>query len=162
MVFVGAKLAQVGLENGAIDYFHATPVGPISGVFVHANYAEALLGGNYYWPAHELFAYALEILVLLSMAILFAIDMNAWYKMAIVLLASVLFISVGYVLLQNLGIYFDFLIPLVFLLAHASLDQIWEWRRKALDYEKWRRDEPARGELRQIGQPALASEGRDG
>jgi hypothetical protein len=42
---------------------------------------------------------------------------------------------VGYILLQNLGIYFDFLIPLVFLLLHVAVDRILEWRRIALSVE---------------------------
>jgi CHASE2 domain-containing sensor protein len=136
LVFIGSNWHRLGWKTGPLNDSHATPVGQISGVFVHANYAEAILGSNYYWPAHELFAYTFEILVLLPMAILFAVEMKAWKKLVIVATALVLFISVGYVLLQNLGIYFDFLIPLVFLLAHASLDQICEWRNKALAWDK--------------------------
>jgi len=152
LVFIGSNWHRLGWKTGPLNDSHPSPIGPISGVFVQANYAEAILGGNYYWPAHELFAYAFEIVVLLSMAVLFAAELNAWKKLAIVVLASALFISVGYVLLQNLGIYFDFLIPLIFLLVHASLDQTQEWRKKARDCEKWRR----------IAEAAIAREGRDG
>ncbi|MGA3160917.1 MAG: CHASE2 domain-containing protein [Terracidiphilus sp.] len=136
LVFIGSNWHRLGWKTGPLNDSHATPVGPISGVFVHANYAEAILGGNYYQPPPELFAYALEILVLLAMAVLFAVKMNAWKKLAIVVSASLLFIVVGYVLLQNLGIYFDFLIPLVFLLIHVSTDRILEWRRIALACEE--------------------------
>ncbi len=139
LVLIGSNWHRLGWKTGPLNDSHPSPIGPISGVFVHANYAEAILGGDYYWPAHELFAYIFEIVVLLSMAVLFAADVNAWKKLAIVVLASVLFISVGYVLLQNLGIYFDFLIPLVLLLVHVPVDQVREWRKKARDCEKWRR-----------------------
>jgi CHASE2 domain-containing sensor protein len=136
LVFIGSTWHRLGWKTGPLNDFHATPVGPISGVYVHANYAEAILGGNYFWPAHELLAYSLEILVLLSIAVLFAVKMNAWKKLAIVILALLFFISAGYLLLQNLGIYFDFMIPLVFLLLHVSTDRILEWRRIALASEK--------------------------
>jgi len=136
LVFIGSNYHKLGWKTGQLNDSHPTPVGPISGVFVHANYAEAILGGNFVWPAHEAFAYAGEILVLLSMAFVFAIDMNAWIKLAIVVCASLLFISVGYFLLQNLGIYFDFLIPVVFLLLHVSADKVLEWRRIALAAER--------------------------
>jgi len=132
LVFIGSTWHKLSWNTGPLNDSHLTPVGPIPGVFVHANYAEAILGKNYYQPPHELFAYSLEILVLLSMAILFAVKMNAWKKLVVVVVASSLFIVVGYVLLQNLGVYFDFLIPLVFLLFHVSADKILDWRRAAL------------------------------
>jgi len=156
LVFIGSNWHRLGWKTGPLNDSHLTPVGPISGVFVQANYTEAILGGNYYWPAHKLFAYAFEIAVLLSMAVLFAAGLKAWKKLAIVVLASALFISVGYVLLQNLGVYFDFLIPLIFVLGHASVerivDQVQEWRNKSRDCEKWQRTAEA----------ALAGKGRDG
>jgi CHASE2 domain-containing sensor protein len=136
LVFVGSNWHRLGWNTGPLSDTHPTPVGAIPGVFVHANYAEAILGGNYYWPAHEFLAYAVEILVLVAMAAVLAVKMSPWKKLAIVTLAMVLFVSVGYILLQNLGIYFDFLIPVVFLLIHVSADRILEWRQIALDCEK--------------------------
>lgn len=138
LVFVGSNWHRLGWNQGPLNDSHPTPVGPISGVFVHANYAEAILVGNYYWPALEPVAYTLEISVLLSIAFLFAVKMSAWKKLAIVALASAFFITVGYVLLQNLGIYFDFFIPLVFLLLHVSADRILEWRRDALHWQHFK------------------------
>jgi CHASE2 domain-containing sensor protein len=135
LVFIGSAWHRLSWKTGPLADSHITPVGPISGVFVHANYAEAILGGNYYWPVYEPFAYAVEMLVLFAMAIVFAIEASAWKKVGFVLGAAAVFISVGYVLLQNLGIYFDFLIPLVFLLLHVAVDRILEWRRIALSVE---------------------------
>jgi len=132
LVFIGANWHRLAWKTGPMADSHPTPVGSISGVFVHANYAEAILGDNYYVQPPELLAYTVEILVLLSMAILFAGKMNAWKKMTVVVSATLLFITLGYMFLQNLGIYFDFLIPLVFLLLHVSADRILEWRRLAL------------------------------
>jgi CHASE2 domain-containing sensor protein len=136
LVFIGSNWHTLAWNTGLLSDVHTTPVGPISGVFVHANYSEAILAENLSWPAHHMLAYSIEILILFSMALLFAVEMAAWKKLAIVLAASVLFISVGYVLLQNLGIYFDFLIPLVFLLLHFAADQILKWRQIALAAER--------------------------
>jgi CHASE2 domain-containing sensor protein len=135
LVFIGSTWHRLSWKTGPLNDSHITPAGLVSGVFVHANYAEAILGGNYYWPVYEPFAYAVEILVLFAMAIVFAIEASAWKKAAFVVGAAALFISVGYILLQNLGIYFDFLIPLVFLLLHVAVDRILEWRRIALSVE---------------------------
>jgi CHASE2 domain-containing sensor protein len=132
LVFIGSNWQRLAWKTGPLNDSHATPVGLISGVFVHANYAEAILGGNFHEQPPELFAYALEFLVLSSMAILFAVKMKAWKKIAVVMFASLIFITVGYGLLQNLGIYFDFLIPLVFLLLHVCADRVIEWRTLAL------------------------------
>jgi CHASE2 domain-containing sensor protein len=135
LVFIGSTWHRLSWKTGPLNDSHVTPVGSISGVFVHANYAEAILGNNYYWPAHEPVAYSVEILVLFAMAIVFAIETSAWKKAGFVVGAAVLFISVGYILLQNLGIYFDFLIPLVFLVLHAAAHRILEWREIALSVE---------------------------
>jgi len=136
LVFIGSAWHRLGWKTGPMNDAHTTPAGEIPGVFVHANYAEAILGGNYYWPAQEFFAYALEILVLSAMAILLAGQMPAWKKAVVVIVALSVFTVCGYVLLQNLGIYFDFLIPLVFLILHFSIDKILEWRQLALASEE--------------------------
>jgi len=135
LVLVGSSWHRLAWNTGPLNDAHLTPVGTIPGVFVHANYAEAILGGNYYWPAQEFVSYAVEIVVLLAMAVLFAVEMTVWKKVLTVVLAVLVFTTVGYVLLQNLGIYFDFLIPLVFLLLHVAADKILEWRRTALACE---------------------------
>ena len=135
LVLIGSSWHRLGWKTGPLNDAHTTPVGSIPGVFVHANYAEAILGGNYYWPAQEFISYAVEIGILFAMAVLFAVEMDAWKKLSIVLVALLLVATVGYLLLQNLGIYFDFLIPLVFLLLHVAADKILDWRRIALACE---------------------------
>jgi CHASE2 domain-containing sensor protein len=132
LVFVGSNWHQLGWKTGPLSDSHLTPIGPLPGVFVHANYAEAILAEDYYWPAPEWVAYVLEIGVLLAMALLLALEMNPLKTLTIVIVSSLLFIAAGYILLQNLGIYFDFFIPLIFLLLHFSADRILEWRRIAL------------------------------
>jgi hypothetical protein len=144
LVFIGSNWHRLGWKTGPLNDSHPSPVGSISGVFVHANYAEAILGGNYYSPAYEPVGYAFEFAVLLLMAVLFALYSDAWMQLTIVASALVLFISVGYLLLQNLGIYFDFFIPLVFLLLHASAHRICEWRRDAL---QWRDAQAREGRI---------------
>jgi len=136
LVLIGSNWHRLAWGTGPLNDSHLTPVGSISGVFVHANYAEAILETDYHRQPPDWFADAVEGLVLLSMAVLFAGKMNSWKKMAVVVSATFLFITLGYMLLQNLGIYFDFLIPLVFLMLHVLADKVLEWRRIALAREK--------------------------
>ena len=125
LVFVGSNWHRLGWRTGSLSDFHSTPAGLASGVFERANYAEAIPGGNYYWPAHEWFASAVEILVLLPMAIVFAIEMNIWKKMVIVLAASVLFYVGGLPAAAKPWNPYRFLIPLVFLLPHVLRTASW-------------------------------------
>jgi hypothetical protein len=47
---------------------------------------------------------------------------------------------------QNLGLFFDFFIPLTLLGAHAVIDKVLEWRRRSADHAKLLATLKARGE----------------
>jgi CHASE2 domain-containing sensor protein len=136
LVIIGANWHRLAWKTGSLNDVHATPAGPMSGVFVHANYAEAILSGSSFSPAPDVFVYAVETLALLAMVVVLAVEMSFWRKMGIVAAVTLVFAVASYLLAQNLGVYFDFLIPLAFLLAHFCVDNIMEWRRLAGLYEQ--------------------------
>jgi CHASE2 domain-containing sensor protein len=135
LVFVGANWHRYAWRDGPLVDTHMTPVGLIPGVFVHANYAEAIIdGSDLYQPMGEWLAYILEVLVLFAVSLVFVAEMHGVRKIVWLTGLSLLFVVVAYVMLQNLGIYFDYLVPLVLLFAHFGIDKISEWRKIALDH----------------------------
>lgn len=135
IVLIGSTWHRLGWNIDPLNDSHLTPIGNISGVFVHANYIEAILGGNNYPRLPEPVGYLIEATVLLMLAVLFATEMNTLKKAIIVLLALLSFMAIGIFLLQNLGIYFDFFIPVVFLLLHVGADEVIKWRQAAIALE---------------------------
>ncbi len=112
-----------GDEDSVDLYF--TPAGNIHGVYIHANYVEALLNHRVRKPLWGGVATLIDVLCSVIMAIIFALEMPLWAKLVRVLGLCLLLIVLSYFLWQNLGFFFDFFIPVVLLGAHALLE---EWR----------------------------------
>ena len=98
--------------NGSID-LHFTPAGDIPGAFVHANYVEALLSGSVHQQVPEKVALVIEIFCSLVVAIVFALEGSLLGKFGRVLLISIVLVIGSYFLWQNLGLFFDFFIPIL-------------------------------------------------
>lgn len=113
--------------NGSID-LHFTPAGDIPGAFVHANYVEALLSGSVHQQVPETIALVIEIFCSLVVAIVFALEGSLPGKFGRVLLISVVLVIISYFLWQNLGLFFDFFIPILLLSIHAPIEQLRETR----------------------------------
>ena len=141
---IPSKIAIVGSDwnerafgaGGLVDR-HPTPLGEITGVRVHANYVEALIDGNTRKPLPGIAGYIIEFLVLVTFAIFVAIRTNRFYhKMLVVTLGCLVLIFISYVAWQNIGYYFDFFIPVVFLLFHAFFDYFMEIHKEARAFRK--------------------------
>lgn len=113
--------------NGSID-LHFTPAGNIPGAFVHANYVEALLGGSVHQQVPESVALVIEIFCSLVVAVVFALEGSLRRKFGRVLLLSIVLVIISYFLWQNLGLFFDFFIPILLLSIHAPIEQLRETR----------------------------------
>jgi CHASE2 domain-containing sensor protein len=131
IVLVGGTWAELGYRRGQPVDLWPSPVGPIPGVFVHANYVEALLDSRTHVSLPELATRAIELGLLLLCLLAFELRIRVWPKISLVgaVLLSVLLIA--YFAFQNLGLAFDVFIPLLFLVAHAGFEQVLEWRAKA-------------------------------
>lgn len=53
------------------------------------------------------------------------------YKLLAIAVPLLFFAVLGYVFMQNLGVFFEFLLPMVVIAGHFSIDKILEWRRLA-------------------------------
>jgi len=107
---------------------HFTPANWVPGAFVHANYVEALVCGFVHPQLPEFVGTVIEIFFALIVAIIFAREGRLRQKYAQVIMFCVMLVVLTYVLWQNLGLFFDFFIPLVLLSLHAPIEQLRESR----------------------------------
>jgi CHASE2 domain-containing sensor protein len=137
VVIICGMWHQDAYNEGSWVDRHFTPVGRIAGAFVHANYAEALRIGRYYQPVPEWVVIAIEVGVIFGAAlVLTSRKIKPWKKYAVTTLLLVGPALAGYVLMQNLGVFFEFLLPLIVIISHLAADRILEWHRLAMKYKK--------------------------
>lgn len=113
--------------SGSID-LHFTPAGNVPGAFVHANYVEALLSGLVHPQVPEMVTLAIEVFCSLMVAVVFALPGSLRRKFGRVLLLSIVLVIISYFFRQNLGLFFDFFIPILLLSFHAPIEQLRETR----------------------------------
>ena len=94
---------------------------------LHANFVEAILDGRLVSRMGEITLIILEVMLALGGAILFALKLHDGLKWGLVGAVSILILLGSYLLLQNLGVFFEFLLPLLFVGGHALAHQIIEW-----------------------------------
>jgi CHASE2 domain-containing sensor protein len=127
-VIVGAGWHRDAFGQGPVVDLQLTPAGFIGGAFVHANWTEAILDSRVYWQMRGAFAFLVEFLLSVAVAVMFALRIAPWRKALGILIMCVAAIVFGYVLLQNFGLFFDFYIPVVLIVAHAGAAKVIEMR----------------------------------
>ena len=134
IVIIGAGWSKTAYGRGGPADSFATPVGPVRGAFIHANFVEALLDNRTSPPWSEHVREVIEILLAVTLAIVFALlDQPLGKGLGLLALVTVLIIF-SYFSWLNLGHFYDFLIPLVLIGLHAIYEQIQiilEWRGEA-------------------------------
>lgn len=98
-----------------------TPAGEIAGVFAHANFIEALLDSRTFKPLADWQKVLLGLLLSVLVAITTASPWHPAIRFAIVVAISALPLMISYFFRQNLGIFFDFFLPVIMLLAHWAV-----------------------------------------
>ncbi len=102
-----------------------TPAGVMPGSMVQANYVEALLGSRSYRELNEYLAVGLEVSLALCLALLFERS-RGWKKLGAMVVLCCAAVFIGYVLLENLGRYYDFYWPVIFLVTHGVAAEVIE------------------------------------
>jgi CHASE2 domain-containing sensor protein len=115
------------ITNDSVD-LHYTPVGNIQGAYLHANYVEALLGGGVRRGLSEPVAIMIEVICSLMVAISFALEGSLARKFGRLFVVCGGVIGLSYLLWQNFGMFFDFVIPIVLLSAHGPIEEFRETR----------------------------------
>ncbi len=130
IVLVGGKWHRDGFGAGEWNDEHLTPAGKMVGVYTHANYAEALRVGRSYPEIPESKVILVEVLLVLGASVALALKVKKVWKIAAIISPSVVMAFVSYFFLQNLGLFFDFFIPMCVLIVHNILDHL-EWKKSA-------------------------------
>lgn len=131
VVIISGEWHSRGLGRGPLADSFQTPVGALPGALLHANYVEALLDKRIYSPWMGWARLALEIFWSLLVALPFALGIRPWQKFLAVAIICGLILLFGYVSLVNMGLFYDFFIPTLLVLAHGVIEQVCEWRAAA-------------------------------
>ena len=129
LVFVGARWHANAYGVGALVDQHNSPGGMEPGVMLHANYVEAMLDRTgTFTPVSDSTAEMIEIGLVLALALIGLLEIHALWKWGALGIGLVLSVLLTYTLLQNLGVFLDFLIPLLMIVFHTlgeELVNIW-------------------------------------
>jgi len=124
LVIVGGAWSRWAYRVGTTIDSHETPMGPMPGVYLHANYVEAMLDGGTYPPLGERAVQLIEWLAIAFMAIAFAIAHTAW-KIGVVLGSWIVLGLVSYFSFINLGVVFDLFVPALSVTLHWAFERVW-------------------------------------
>ena len=131
IVIVSGAWSLNGYHSGSRVDLHPTPAGLLPGDYVHANYVEALLNERTYKPVSETLVIALEVLLVLGVAVVLVLEVSPWAKSVIVVGLTLFFAALTYFLIQNLGLFCDFFVPVVVLGGHLVVEKVVQWRSHA-------------------------------
>jgi CHASE2 domain-containing sensor protein len=100
---------------------HETPRGPMPGVVMHANYVQSLL-----WDAMRgmprQWRIGIEVFLSLALSLLF-LATHGWRRYVFVVACLALVIFLTWLFSAAIGIFFDMVVPLVFLGVHATWEE---------------------------------------
>ena len=136
VVLIGGTWHQQGYQEGRQVDLHPTPVGEIGGVVVHANYVEALLSHLTIKPLGKTRSLIIEILLSYLIAVIFAWDMSPLRQAVSAGLVFLSLFTMSLFAWQNLGLFFDFSIPLILLGGHTIFEKVREWRADSQMYRE--------------------------
>jgi CHASE2 domain-containing sensor protein len=125
LVFVGAAWHADAYGTGPQVDTHNSPGGMEPGVMLHANYVEAMLDRTgTFAPVSDSVAELMEIALALGLAMIGVLEIHTAWKWAAFAIGIVLSILFTYSLLQNLGLFLDFLIPMLMIIVHTIVEEI--------------------------------------
>lgn len=153
IVLVGAGWSRFAYGRGGPVDTYLSPIGMVGGVFLHANYVEAIKDSRIEPPVRRRTAILIEVAFAILVAVLFGLEVSLYVKALGVIGFCLLTIGLAYFSWQNLGLFFDFFIPVVLLLVKG----VFEMRQ---DLKAQRRE--IRSLRSQIGEQARPSQAAGG
>jgi CHASE2 domain-containing sensor protein len=121
VVIFGGTWHAYGKGRGATADQHSSPLGPLPGLYLHANYVEALLRDDFRPAVSEKFA----VLIDLGIAVFFLWLFRSAKKRVMrvgVLLTFVFLILAVYLGFTALGKYLDFITPVSLVIVHLLVE----------------------------------------
>jgi len=130
-VIVGGHWHSDAYGVGGYVDMHPSPGGEEPGAMLHANYVEAMRDPmSTFTPISDRTAEILEWSLALAMAILGALEVHAGWKWGGFVLSCMASVLLTYVLLQNLGLFLDFFIPILLIVVHTMAEELLEMRHE--------------------------------
>lgn len=123
IVIVGGAWSRLAYQRGSKIDTHLTPVGPLPGALVHANFVEALLDRRTAPSWSERALLFIEVLFSLSVAMIFALITRFLWKLLALLILCLGMMAFSYLSWLNLGLFYDFFVPLLLIVGHATYEQ---------------------------------------
>ncbi len=131
VVLIGGAWHTTAAGQGPRVDLYDSPTGPIPGVFLHANYIEALNGENgTFAPLSDSVIRVVEISLAVALFWVGLQEIHSGWKYLAFSTSLLISFALTYILLQNLGIFMDFLVPLCILVLHTVVEEIINWRRE--------------------------------
>jgi len=124
LVFVGANWHSYAYGKGPLVDQWDSPGGVQPGVMLWANFVEAMLDRTgTFTPVSDTTAELLEITLAIVLAMIGVLEIHTAWKWAAFGIGIVLSILFTYTLLQNLGLFLDFLIPMLMIVVHTIMEE---------------------------------------
>jgi len=129
-VLIGGSWHGYAYGRGPVVDNHVTPVGLMPGIFLHANYAAAILDGRTNPPASDLLGYILDILIVALIGVVFALPISSWRRWLWIGTVAIVLVAVTYFFWQDVGVFLEITIPALLLLIHSLLDEYMKMREE--------------------------------
>jgi CHASE2 domain-containing sensor protein len=130
-VIVGGHVHDEAYGIGWYIDMHDSPGGEEPGAMLHANFVEAMRDPmSTFTPISDRMAEIIEFGLALALAILGSMEIHAGWKWAGFSLSCLFSILLTYFLLQNLGLFLDFIIPFFMIVVHTFTEELLEMRRE--------------------------------
>ena len=126
IVILGAAWSRLAFGRGPRIDTHVTPVGPMPGALVHANFVEALLDRRTAPAWSESALMAFDAGLAFAVAIIFALIERLRWKLAALLALCAAVVTFSVLSWLNLGLFYDFFIPVVLVIGHAFYEEAHE------------------------------------
>jgi hypothetical protein len=129
IVIVGGHWHVAAYNSREYVDMWASPGGLEPGAMLHANYVEAMRDPmSSFIGLSERTAEITEWCMALALALLGALEIHVGWKWGGFLLTCLAALMLTYVLLQNLGLFLDFFIPIVIIVAHTVVEEVLDMR----------------------------------
>lgn len=132
IVIISGSWSRFAYQRGDPVDSYETPIGKTLGSRIHANYVESILSGRTWTPWPTAIVVGIEVFLAFLVAILFALEIHAKTKVLTIIGLCIALLLFTYLLADNLGVYFEFVVPAFFIVFHAFMETIKEWRDDAL------------------------------
>ena len=131
VVLVGGAWHSNAMGQGQRVDTYNSPAGSMPGVFLHANYIEALDGERgTFAPISDTTAEIMELSLALALALIGSFEIHAGWKWGAFGASLAISVVLTYVLLENLGLFLDFLVPVFVLIVHTLVEEFLAMRHE--------------------------------